>query len=145
MGRKKILIFYAVLGLAIMQYQNCAPANQSLDDSIHQESPGTDGLNDGIDQVRTGEISFQQSKVSAFAQDELTVYGVCEGSGALIGWKLLDIEENVIDRGLAKCDLGVFEVPLDDKWKSYCDEDLVLKAALGVASKSQTIIETLCD
>lgn len=145
MGRKKILIFYAVLGIAIMQYQNCAPNTQTLDDSVHQESPIPDGMNDGIDQVRMGEISFQQSKVSAFAQDELSVYGVCEASGALIGWKLLDINDQVVDRGLAPCDQGVFEVALDDKWKSYCDEDLLLKASLGASAKSETIIETLCN
>ncbi len=142
MGRKRLLMFYALLGFAMMQYQNCAPTTQNFDDPI--ETVGTEPV-DVIDPIATGDISFQQSKVSAFANDELTVHGLCQDAGAYIGWKLLDLDGNVVERGLAECDLGAFEIQFTGKWKSFCDEDLILQAALGAKSKSQTIIETLCD
>ena len=124
-----------------MQYQNCAPSNEIVDSN----QTVTPGSVDVIDQVQTGGISFAQSKVDAFNDEQLTVMGVCEQSGSLISWRLHDSNGNVIEKGLAECDLGAFEVALTEDWSNHCDEQLQLSAALGADAASETLVEAICN
>ncbi len=122
----------------MLQYQNCAPTPQAVDSAGESYA-------DVIDQVNVGEISFPQTKVAAFMDESVTVAGLCAQSGSFISWKLTDVKGDVIERGLAECELGSFQVTLGDQWQGYCDQDLNLKAALGAKSSSEAIIQAYCE
>lgn len=132
-----MIFIYILLGVVLTQYQNCAPSAQVLEQEVGL--PVT-----GIDRVNLGAISFPQQKVQAYQQDALSVSGVCDQSGALISWQLRDSLGQLIERGLAECELGVFTVELSDDWKGYCGDDLELQAFLGAKASSQTQVEPIC-
>ena len=136
--RIKLVFSYMLLGLALIQYQNCAPTNESLEQEAG--SPV-----DVIDHISVGAISFPQTKVSAFMDQSVVVDGVCDQSGALISWKLFDSSGQLVERGLAECDLGSFSVQLSSQWQNYCDDTLQLEAALGVDASSTTQVEANCQ
>jgi hypothetical protein len=136
--RLKMIISYLILGLALTQYQNCAPSTQTLDQEFANPVSG-------IDSVNVGQISFPQNKVSVFKNQIVDVYGVCDQSGALISWKLLNDQDQVIERGLAECDLGIFSVELSNQWQNHCNENLKVEAYLGSKAFSQTQIEANCN
>jgi hypothetical protein len=142
--RYKLYALHIVLGLALVQYQNCAPSSETLETSLSAE-PTAPSLVSGIDQVYVGDISFPQRKIAAFMNENVVVTGVCAQSGSLISWSLRNSQDVVIDRGLAECDLGSFDVVLSDSWENYCDQDLELQAALGAKASSDTLIEAYCD
>lgn len=133
--RSSVITAYILLGLTLLTYQNCAPSADSL-----QQAPV-----DVIDPISVGGISFPQNKVSAFTSESLIVNGLCEQTGALISWKLLDLEGQLIERGLSECDLGAFAVEVSSSWQSRCGESLMLEAALGAKSTSQTEVEVNCQ
>jgi hypothetical protein len=137
--RYQLLIIYFFLGLLLVQYQNCAPNPESL------EQIYSDTRVDGIDPVQVGEISFPQTKVAAFINENVTVLGVCGQEGSLISWTLKDDVGEPIERGLSECHLGSFEVALSDQWQGHCDKDLNLSAALGAKAASETTVETYCE
>ncbi len=127
-----------------MQYQNCAPSSETLDSSLQVEQ--TDGAQvDVIDSINVGDLSFAQTKVSAFLDENVVVMGVCGQNGSLISWNLQAANGDVIERGLAECDLGSFEVALSDSWQGHCDQNLSLKAALGAKANSETTVEAFCE
>lgn len=136
-----MLIVYLLLGLTMVQYQNCAPGGEVLDQqSINEKLPV-----DGIDSVNVGEISFPQNKVAFYIHENAVVSGVCDQSGALISWKLKNSQDEVIERGLAECSLGSFSVELSDRWESYCDDNLTIEAALGAQAQSNIQVEANCN
>ena len=133
-------LVYLLLGLVLVQYQNCAPSNENLDSpTIAASAPGV------IDQISVGEISFAQSKVPAFMDQNVIIFGVCDQTGSLISWTLSDQNGDFIERGLSECDRGSFEVNLSDQWKNFCNETLSLKAALGTKASSETLVEANCQ
>ncbi len=142
--RYKLYALYILLGFTLVQYQNCAPSSETLDSSLQIEDAGATPV-DSIDQVNVGAISFAQNKVSAFLDQNVVVMGVCGQSGSLISWTLVNANGEFIERGLAECDTGSFEVALSDSWQSYCDQDLSLKAALGAKATSETVVEAYCE
>lgn len=142
--RYKMYTMYLLLGLALVQYQNCAGSNEAFDESSPAMSAG-DSTVDGIDQVNVGDISFAQNKVQAYINDEVIVSGVCGQTGSLIGWTLKDPQGEVIERGLSECNLGSFHVALGSQWEGFCDQDLELKARLGAQASSEAIIESYCE
>lgn len=136
----------------MVQYQNCAPGNEVLaegeapiDNSNQIEIGDAGGTVDVIDQVEVGGISFTQKKISAQNNEEVVVFGVCDQSGSLIGWKLKNANGDVLEKGLAECDLGAFEVALNEDMQNHCDENLDLSAALGADASSHTVVEVSCD
>lgn len=144
--RYKLYFLYILLGGALVQYQNCAPNSQSLDSSsLSADVSGAGSSVDVIDQVVVGDIAFAQSKVSAELNQNVVVSGVCGQAGSLISWSLLDSSGEVIERGLAECDLGGFDVELSDQWQGYCNQDLTLKAALGAKAETVVTVQALCQ
>lgn len=140
MKLKPIGIFL-ILGLMMVQYQNCAPAQ-----NFNQEEVA--GEVDKIDTVDVGQIYFPppQTKVAAASASEaLHVVGGCEQTGSIISWSLRTQEGQLIDRGNASCDRGTFEVELSSEWGNFCDENLVLKASLGAKASTTTTIIPECD
>lgn len=135
---KKILIIYILSGVIFLQFQNCAQTSESFDNEL-------DSIVDGIDPISVGQISFPQEKVSTLIDQTNVVIGICEQSGALISWKLVTSNQEVIERGMAECHLGSFEINLTLQEQIYCDKELSLKAALGAKASSEIIIETLCN
>ncbi len=127
-----------------MQYQNCAPSSETLDPSLQADSTISAEV-DVIDQINVGDISFAQSKVSAFMNEKVVILGVCGQSGSLISWTLVDSNGEFIERGLAECDLGSFEVALSDSWEGHCNDNLNLRAALGAKASSETTVEAVCE
>ncbi|MEM7646590.1 MAG: hypothetical protein AAF203_06760 [Pseudomonadota bacterium] len=138
--RKKLLAAYLFMGLLLLQFQNCAQTAENFDQELETGSPV-----DVIDQVNVGDISFPQNKVSAYVDQQNVVIGVCDQSGALISWKLMDEEGELVERGLAECQQGAFEVALGDGLEGHCDENLELRAALGAKASSKTEVETYCE
>ncbi len=136
----KVTIAFILLGFGLLQYQSCAPANENFDQDQELSTPVS-----GIDVINVGQISFPQSKVSAFMNQQLNVIGLCEQSDSLIGWKLKTPDNQLIERGLAKCELGSFEVQLSDSWESLCGVPLKLEAALGTEAQSEIIVEGSCQ
>ena len=130
---------YLLFGLILVQYQNCAPRGENFAEESELTQPNV------IDNVSVGEISFPVTKVSAFMDQNVSVVGVCEQSGSLISWTLSDASGEHIERGLAECDLGSFEVALSDEWQNFCGETLNLKAALGAKSSSVMQVEANCN
>lgn len=137
--RYKIHIIYMLFGLILVQYQNCAPSEEALQ-GIDSDQQWVDG----IDAVRVGDISFAQVKVAAYSDEDVQVAGVCGQEGSLIHWTLRDADDVLIERGHAPCELGAFAVDLGDQWKSFCEQELYLKAELGVKAVSETIVEAHC-
>lgn len=142
-SRYKMYLIYLVLGLALIQYQNCAPSNQVLDQT--EAESNADGSADVIDRVQVGGIAFAQNKVSVFSDEEVVVLGMCDQSGSMISWSLSNSSGEVIERGLSECDLGAFEVVLSGRWRSHCDQNLSLAAALGAKASSKTVVEAFCQ
>ena len=91
------------------------------------------------------QISFPQNKVAAYVNQSVVADGLCDQSGALIGWKLINSEDEVIERGLAECDLGAFTIQLGNQWQNYCGETLIVQAALGAQASSNIEIEANCQ
>ena len=141
---KKALAIFVLLGFVMLQYQNCAESPQNFDqESIVDQQ---DGSNDVIDQVDVGSVYFPQSKVTASdAEERVVVVGACDQSGAILSWTLKNKEGSLIERGLSDCEKGSFVIELSDEWKNFCDENLVLKASLGVKASSETEVEPQCS
>lgn len=139
--RTKKIVSYLLLGLVMIHYQSCAPSNEAM---IQEFSADVHDVN-GIDSVAVGGISFPQNKMAAFADQKLTAVGVCEQSGAMISWKLNGPDGQAIERGLAACETGSFEIELSNQWQSFCDETLVLQAALGAKASSSMELEANCN
>ena len=137
-SRFKMIFTYLILGLALIQYQNCAPSSDVLDQEGESHA-------DVIDQVQVGEISFAQNKISAFLDENVIVLGMCDQSGSMISWSLASSDGQFIERGLSECDLGAFEVALSNQWQDHCDDSLILSAALGAKSSSKTTVEANCN
>ena len=134
-----MLFFYILTGIMLVHFQNCAQ-------EMNQDSPVEVGSPvDVIDPINVGDISFPQSKVEAFSNQENVVLGICEQNGALISWKLQSQDETLIERGLAECQLGAFEIELGDQWQDYCDQDLQLTANLGAKASSEALVEAICE
>lgn len=125
----------------MVQYQNCAPSGESFD----QITGEMDGAVDSIDAVDPGPISFAQSKVFALADESLSVAGICGQSGAMISWSLKDQGGQAVQRGLAECELGSFNVEISADLNGFCDQDLQLSAALGAKAHSEAVIEASCN
>ena len=137
----KSIVLFLLLGLTVVQYQNCAEPQNFDQEEIAGEV-------DKIDTVDVGQIYFPppQTKVAAAgAQDSLHVVGGCAQSGSIISWTLRTQEGQLIDRGRSSCDRGSFEVELSSEWGQFCNENLVLKAALGAQSETSTTIIPECD
>jgi hypothetical protein len=140
----KLIVLYVLLGFIMVQYQNCAPG-QNFDQNFEL----ADGLSHGVDAInpiRIGEISFVQEKLSLADREEtVEARGLCEQSGSIISWQLVDDQGAAIDRGLSECDQGIFVVSLGEGWKSFCDETFVLEAKLGAKASSRMLVEALCN
>lgn len=140
MNHRKSLIVYFLFGLILVQYQNCAQNTQELGSSVSNDSTV-----DVIDHVDAGAVFFPQTKVTAHeADDEVSVVGACDQSGAIISWTLKSQDGSLIERGHSECDTGSFIVELSDEWKKFCDENLILKASLGAKASSETEVEPNC-
>lgn len=135
---RKVIFFYLIFGVGLLQYQSCAPSPENFDTSAESSV-------NGIDEVTVGDISFPQSKVSAFVNQPLSVPGLCQQSGALIGWKLINDNDEVVERGLAPCELGSFNVELSDRWESHCGSGLRIQAALGADAISEILVDSVCE
>jgi hypothetical protein len=141
---KKGIVLFILFGFIMMQYQNCAPPAQNFDDSSSVSE--ADDINTGIDSVDVGGVYFPQEKVTASDEGEaVQVIGACDQTGALISWTLKSQDGSLIERGLAECDTGSFNVELSDEWKKFCDESLYLKASLGAKASSETEVEPICN
>lgn len=138
-----MIVTYMILGLVLINYQSCAPSNESMTQEL-SEDVDTSDVN-GIDTVAVGGISFPQTKLAAFGNQNVTAIGVCQQSGALISWKLTNQNGQAIEKGLAECQTGSFEIQLSNQWQSHCDETLVIKAALGAKAQSSMELEANCQ
>jgi hypothetical protein len=138
---RKVSIAYILLGFMMVQYQNCAPQN-GLDQQFEVAQEGHVSV---INRIEAGDISFPQSKLQASAAEVVEARGVCAQTGALIAWKLVEPSGEAIEQGLAECDQGIFVVSLSENRRSFCDQDLLLKANLGAKASSQMTLETLCQ
>ncbi|MCB0377722.1 MAG: hypothetical protein KDD33_04455 [Bdellovibrionales bacterium] len=140
--KHKHIILYVLLGLLMMQYQNCASPSQEFmqDANVDVNDSAT-----GIDEVNVGRVFFPQEKVTATQDSPVVVIGACDQSGAMIGWTLKSQDGELIERGLSECDQGAFEIELSDQWLNYCQESLILKAALGAKASSETLVDPQCN
>ena len=145
--KTKGLVPFLLLGLVLLQYQNCAQPGQNFDQDIEvQEVSSEDGVNSAINPVEVGGVYFPQEKVVASGDEEqVSVVGACDQSGALISWTLKNRDGSLIERGLSECDQGSFVIDLSDEWQKHCDDSLYLKASLGAKASSETEVEPLCE
>ena len=155
LGKRVALILS--LGFILLQYQNCSSVPSHLlnnnvafanDSGMGKAdiNPDDEGQQVGvIDPVSVGPISFPQTEVSVEQENEsLTFIGVCEQNGSMIGWKLSQGDE-LIERGLATCETGSFEITVSHSWQDYCGEDgLTLSAALGAKASAEIHISNPC-
>ena len=155
--RKRQLVLLFVLGFVLLQYQNCSSVpGHLLDSNVAFAGDGSmkraDMNDDGsqrvgvINPISVGAISFPQAEVSVEDQSlPLVLLGVCEQNGSLIGWNLYK-GETLMERGLAQCDLGSFEITVDQQWQDHCGEEtLRLSAALGAKASAKLEISVPCS
>jgi len=144
----KLILFYVVLGILILQYQNCAPNAAELageySEDYSEEYPEADSERSVINQVQVGEIFFPQKAYKVDASNSVSkISGICEQEGSMISWTLRTEEGQLMERGLVQCDRGSFQVELSEEAMHQC-EDLNLKAALGAKASSEMIIVGDC-
>jgi hypothetical protein len=131
--------------LMLFQYQNCAPAMQTVDMAKVSE----EGLPvSTIDDVSgsTG-VTFIQDKVQLVTNDQPTVLeGSCDTrqEGAILGWRVHDGDDNELERGYAVCEQGRFEVEMVPASVLECDKSYHLTAKLGVGSAGHLELERNC-
>ncbi len=159
--RTKQVALLISLGFVLLQYQNCSSSPDHLfsNRALANDSGGKAAVNedDGNhqivvdDPVSVGPIFFPETEYSVEPGDEDPAFiGVCEQNGSLIGWKISQ-GETVIQRDLAECEAGFFEITIDHdhdqpwQWQDYCGEEpLILKAALGANASAEIQISIPC-
>ncbi len=140
----KIAMIFGCLSLVLLQYQNCGSQAPQDSSSTIVQDPDLGVIN----QVNTGSIQFLQTKteIDASAQD-IVAYGVCsvEQQGALLSWKLVDENEQVVSKGRSTCDRGTFEIISSDISSLDCGSLSKLTAYLGSSEKTELIVEKKCQ
>jgi hypothetical protein len=145
----RVIGIFISLTLILLQYQNCASSKGSSLDAT-DEAAIVDGSDDRhvINEVNTGGIQFLQSKTILTASDQnLSAYGSCavEQQDGKLSWQLLDDQGNLLFKGSALCDKGIFEVRFEGVDDLACDANLTLKAYFGAQAKTETLINKKCN
>lgn len=143
----KLVLFVSVVSAVLFQFQNCAPSNlSSLADASHAINSGTISM---IDNLHKGtQVTFVQNEVLIPAnQQDLQVDGICDGeqSGAILAWKISDIDNQTIATGNARCELSGFRVYLSAINQLPCGKPFELKAQFGFDKGDQLILTRECQ
>ena len=163
---KSKLVLILGLGFTIFQYQNCSSVpNELLNSRAHAGEPSIKpGLNQkssqgqdqpgtvrAIDPISVGDILFPSNEVSLSdtegGEELLSKIGLCGQNGSFVGWQIYagaDGDE-LIDNGLAPCDLGSFEINSTQDWSSYCGQNLKISASLGAKASAEVSVSFPCE
>ena len=131
--------------IMLFQYQNCAPASGSRNLS----SSNDNGLVTTIDDVNASSgLAFVQSKVQVASSDQPTVIdGSCSADqgGAVLGWKVHDVDGNMMESGYAVCDQGKFQVTMAPANELECDEPYDVSAQLAAGASGHVELSRDCS
>lgn len=135
----------ATLGLALFQYQNCAPLNTQavLDD---QTNSGRVGIIDNFD--KTTQIKFVESEVVVPGDlDDVQIDGLCSSQqdGAVLVWRVVNENNEIVTSGNSTCDLSGFRVYLSQVNQLPCGKSHSLKAQFGFDKGDQVLIVRDCQ
>ncbi len=153
MRKAQQMVFIVGLGFGLLQYQNCSSVSSHLlSNSVALANDAGSLTNDEksqlvgvINPISVGSIFFPESSVSVVEDQPLTLTGVCEQDGSMIGWSLHK-GEAPIERGLAGCDQGAFQITMNQQWQDHCGgESLKLSAALGAKASAEVEISVPCS
>lgn len=104
---------------------------------------------DVIDDVNeTSGVSFVQEKVEVSEADaNLALEGVCdqEQEGALLGWRIRDVNAQVLGNGFTVCEAGKFKVEVASLNSLECDRPYLVTARLGEGAQGNVEIERRCS
>jgi hypothetical protein len=140
----KIISIFVLLTVVLFQYQNCGSQNQKLAGDSYSNDPEMGVINP----INIGSIQFLQSKTEIDdSVKELTAYGVCsqDQQGALLSWKLIDEETNILSTGKSLCNQGTFEIVSSIASSIVCGSSSKLTAYLGSQEKTELLVEKVCN
>lgn len=143
----KLLVIFTMLSGVLLQYQNCgSPKNADASVQIENLDPNARDRS-VINDVSVGGIQFLQNKTAVQAADsEFRAYGTCaaDQQGAMLSWKVVNQDEQVLANGKSLCNEGLFEVHVVNASDLSCEDDLVLKAAFGAKAKAESVVDKSC-
>lgn len=131
--------------LMLFQYQNCAPAMQSVD--LAKSTSDSSSVTT-IDNVNaTTAVNFVHEKIEVTSNEEPTVLqGECDlrQDGAILGWRVHDVEDNELQRGYSVCEQGHFEVEMVPASELECDKAYQVTAKLGLGKPGRLELARRC-
>ncbi len=135
----------AVLATALIHYQNCAPVNSvsHINDQVNSDRVG---IIDNFD--KTTQIKFVAAEVLVPATaSDVQVDGLCSASqdGAVLAWRVINENNEVISSGNSTCDLSGFRVYLSQVNQLPCGKSHALKAQFGFDKGDQVLIVRDCQ
>ncbi len=141
----RIYSVLAILGVALFQYQNCAPVNSQavLNDPTNS---GRVGIIDNFD--KSTQIKFVESEVVVPADiANVQIDGLCSSSqdGAILAWRVINDHNETISSGNSTCDLSGFRVYLSQVNQLPCGKSHALKAQFGFDIGDQVLIVRDCQ
>lgn len=150
MVRRQMRFFWFICFtvLLLSQYQNCAPAQQNIENpGAYHEALPVDTLDPEPDfKVKLPEDHvFSEDDVIA-GEGKIVMKGFCDWDqdGSRLGWELDGLKSGPIASGSANCEKGQFVITLQADAVLSCEEPFQLRAFLGAGSSDEMEFSIHC-
>lgn len=143
-GKKlRLLSILLILGLAFLQFQNCAPVQST---TFVDHGNGRVGIIDDFD--RHTELKFATDGVIfPSSVSDIEVDGLCSSNqdGSVLSWRVINENNEVVSSGHSTCDVSGFRVYLSQVNQLPCGKSHSLKAQFGFDQGDQIPIVRDCQ